>query len=466
MTERPPYRDLAPMAERADIHVPEPQRPLHAPPPTAAPKAPPARPAPPTPPTPRPAAPAPVSAPKATTDGVILTRASSLPMSAIAWLWQHWLACGKVHLLAGAPGQGKTTIALAMGATVSIGGRWPDGSRCAVGNVLMWSGEDDPGDTLAPRLKAMGADMDRVYFVTGARVDGEAVSFDPARDLAQLASAVVALGDVRLIVVDPIVSAVTGDSHKNTEVRRALQPLVDLAAQIGAAVVGITHLSKGTSGKDPTERVTGSIAFTAIVRVVLLAAKVTDDNGKDRRVLVRSKSNIGPDDGGFVYHLEQGEAAPGIPASMVTWGEALEGSARALLAEADADTPADTSDEIAKREGIDDVLIRFIGHDTVPGDQVKAKLKAEGFTDKQIRNARERVGVVVKRSGFGKEIASYWKLPDSVQLPEADAHSCPPAPFVPIDAHSQSWARMGTNGKKGHEWSEPDGADGPAGEVI
>ena len=79
-------------------------------------------------------------------------------MSAIAWLWQHWLACGKVHLLAGAPGQGKTTIALAMGATVSVGGRWPDGSRCAVGNVLMWSGEDDPGDTLAPRLKAMGGD--------------------------------------------------------------------------------------------------------------------------------------------------------------------------------------------------------------------------------------------------------------------------------------------------------------------
>lgn len=74
------------------------------------------------------------------------------------------------------------------------------------------------------------------------------------------------------------------------------------------------------------------------------------------------------------------------------------------------------------------MLIRFIGHDTVPGDQVKAKLKAEGFTDKQIRNARERVGVVVKRSGFGKEIASYWKLPDFVQLPEAEAHSCHSCP--------------------------------------
>lgn len=456
MTARAPYQGLASLAERADIHVPEPKRPAVAPTtrPAATPK-----------PEPQPAASKPAASPsKSSPDGVILTRASSLPMTAIAWLWQHWLACGKVHLLAGSPGQGKTTIALSMGAIVSIGGRWPDGSRCPVGNVLVWSGEDDPSDTLAPRLKSMGADMDRIYFVTGARVDGEDVSFDPARDLAQLAAAVVGLGEVRLIVVDPIVSAVTGDSHKNTEVRRALQPLVDLAAHIGAAVVGITHLSKGTSGRDPTERVTGSIAFTAIVRVVLLAAKVKGDDGEDRRVLVRSKSNIGPDDGGFVYHLEQGEAAPGIPASVVTWGEALQGSARELLAEADA--ADDTADDTAKRDGIDEVLIRFIGRDTVPGDQVKAHLKAEGFTDKQIRKARERLNIIMKRTGFGKEIASYWKLPDTVRLPEADAHSCPSAPFVPIDAHSQSWARMGTNGEKGHEWRDPGALPDATDEVF
>lgn len=163
----------------------------------------------------------------------------------------------------------------------------------------MWSGEDDPADTLLPRLLAMGAEPARVYFVTGARIGNELQSFDPARDMAQLLVEAERIGNVRLLIVDPVVSAVAGDSHKNTEVRRALQPLVDLGASLGATVLGISHFSKGSAGRDPTERVVGSMAFGAVARVVLCAAKVKrrEDKG-DRRILVRSKSNIGPDEGG------------------------------------------------------------------------------------------------------------------------------------------------------------------------
>ena len=98
-------------------------------------------------------------------DKVILTCGTDLTPEPYRWLWQYWLAMGKLHILAGAPGQGKTTIALAMAATITIGGRWPDGSRCAPGNVLIWSGEDDPADTLVPRLMAAGADRARCYFI-------------------------------------------------------------------------------------------------------------------------------------------------------------------------------------------------------------------------------------------------------------------------------------------------------------
>jgi putative DNA primase/helicase len=77
-------------------------------------------------------------------DGVVLICGDNLTPQPIAWLWHGWLALGKFHLLAGAPGQGKTTIAIAFAATITIGGRWPDGSRCDPGNVLIWSGEDDP----------------------------------------------------------------------------------------------------------------------------------------------------------------------------------------------------------------------------------------------------------------------------------------------------------------------------------
>ena len=270
-------------------------------------------------------------------DGVILTCAASLKPEPVSWLWREWLALGKLHILAGAPGQGKTTIALAFMAAVTSGRCWPDGSRSPVGNVLMWSGEDDPADTLLPRLMAMGADVSRVFFITGSRIDNEVLAFDPARDMAHLLAEAVRIGEVRLLVVDPVVSAVAGDSHKNTEVRRAMQPLVDLGASLDAAVLGISHFSKGGAGGDPALRVVGSIAFTAVARVVMVAAKVKSVDGEDRRILARGKSNIGPDEGGFEYHIEQREQLPGINASYIVWGQSVAGTARELLAEPESD---------------------------------------------------------------------------------------------------------------------------------
>lgn len=386
-------------------------------------------------------------------DGVMLTRGSDLTPKPIDWLWLHWLALGKLHILAGPPGQGKTTIAMACGATVTIGGRWPDASRCAPGNVLIWSGEDDPADTLLPRLIAAGADRSRVYFVQGARLNGEVLPFDPARDMAQLTEAANGIGGVKLLVVDPVVSAVAGDSHKNTEVRRALQPLVDLASHLNAAVLGISHFSKGTAGRDPTERVTGSVAFGAVARVVMVAAKVKGEGGgEDRRILARAKSNIGPDAGGFEYGLEQFEALPGITASRVMWGEAVDGTARELLVESEQEPEESRSatDDAA------DALVRIIGRDTVPSRDVIAKMKSERFSEKVIRNARERMRVIVKRSGFGKETASYWSLPAGAHVPADDSVPAQQAPFVPIPAQPEEQASLGVNDGAGHECADEE----------
>ena len=344
-------------------------------------------------------------------DSVVLTCGASLRPQPVRWLWQHWLALGKLHILAGAPGQGKTTIAIAMMATVTIGGRWPDGSRCDAGNAIFWSGEDDPADTLVPRLMAAGADMGRCFFIEGARRDGEVVPFDPARDLAHLLAAIEKIGGIKLLVIDPVVSAVTGDSHKNTEVRRALQPLVEMAAAGDFAVLGITHFAKGGQGTDPSQRVVGSVAFTAVARVVMVAAKVQGDDGdKDARILARSKSNIGPDDGGFQYHLEQTEPLPGIQASRIAWGKAVAGSARELLTDPTDDQPKEDANDACEllRGELDSVL-------WTDSETACRPLRDAGFSKKQIWQASKKLGVDRRKDGM--KGGWLWRLCTATDVP-------------------------------------------------
>ena len=334
----------------------------------------------------------------------MLTCGADLTPEPVQWLWPDWLALGKFHLLAGAPGQGKTTIAMGLAATVTLGGRWPDGTRCAAGNVLVWSGEDDYTDTLLPRLIAAGADRKRVFFVDGTSVGDAVRPFDPATDTRTLQAAIEQIGSVSLIIIDPVSTAVAGDSHKNTEVRRGLQPLVDLASNINAALLGITHLSKGGQGSDPAQRVIGSIAFTAVARVVLVAARVQGNSGEDKRILARSKCNIGPDNGGFEYHLAQVETLPSIHASRIEWGAAVQGSARELLTDpADAGDGTDHADAVSLLKG----ELTADGWTRVA--LVNKALADAGFGKKQVWTAGKKLNVIRKKGGMGE--GWYWRLP-------------------------------------------------------
>ena len=341
---------------------------------------------------------------------VSLVRGDTLTPEPIDWLWPGWLAAGKMQILGGQAGTGKTTIALALAATVTTGGRWPDGSKASIGAVAIWSGEDDPTDTLVPRLRAMGANMTRVHFVSGMVENGKPRSFDPASDMELLAVALQKIGNVRLLIVDPIVSAITGDSHKNSETRRGLQPLVDLAASLKCALLGITHFSKGTQGREPIDRITGSLAFAALARVVMVCAKETASEAKTpRRLLMRAKSNIGPDDGGFAYELRQDElaACPGIFASSVLWGESVEGSAREILAQAEAQP-----EEGGALAGAQDWLRDFLTEGPQPQREIKAAADAHCHSWATVKRAQKALGIESYREGgIGKAGTWYWRLP-------------------------------------------------------
>lgn len=338
---------------------------------------------------------------------LVITRGDKVEPVSVDWIWDGWLAAGKMALIGGAPGCGKSTITAALGAVISNGGRWPDGSRAEQGNVVVWSGEDGVDDTLAPRFRAAGADMSRVFFISGVKEKGVTYPFDPSKDMQPLENALQAIDDVRLLIVDPIVSATSGDSHKNTEVRRGLQPLVDLAMAARCSLLGVTHFSKGTQGRDPVERITGSLAFGALARLVMVAATGEPKEGKpDERLLVRAKSNLGPNGGGFTYDVSYGPlpSHPDVIASHVTWGKPVEGTARSLLEDAESMGTGNPA-----RDGAKEWLLSELAGGPIASDIIKADALAAGYTASTIRRAKD--GIVKPYSeGNGTDKKWYWKL--------------------------------------------------------
>lgn len=345
--------------------------------------------------------------------GVILTRGSAVKLEAVDWVWEKWLAAGKLHLLAGQSGTGKTTIALALAATVSAGGLWPDGTTLhgSPGDVIIWSGEDDIRDTLAPRLVAAGADMHRIHIVEGMRAHGRTYPFDPACDLDSLGRAISSLSNPRLIVIDPIVAVISGNSHKNAEVRRGLQPLIDMAIRHSAAIVGITHFSKGTAGLDPVERVTGSLAFAALARIVMLTVKARDENTS---ALMLAQSNIGPDGGGFRYKLQQDVLAshPQIVASHVAWGTALEGSARAVM----DDYESPHTNAISATDAASSYLHFLLANGPVSTEDIRVEAEANGHSWATIRRAKQALGILATKTTM--QGGWTWQLPKALNPAE------------------------------------------------
>lgn len=340
-----------------------------------------------------------------TNDEVILISAQDMQPQSISWLWKGWIAEGKLHLLAGQPGQGKTTIAISFCATVSAGSSWPDDSSCAVGNVLIWSGEDDANDTLLPRLIAAGAERSRCHFITGVRRSGEVQSFDPARDMLDLEKQIDLIGNVKLLVLDPIVSVVTGDSHLNNIVRRALQPLVDLANRKNIALLGITHFSKGNAGVDPMMRVIGSVAFAGVARTVFVAQKSSDTEEGSKGIFAKAKANSASSSGGFAYSIEQIHISDQIETSRIAWGEKLKGSSIELLSETTEVCPEGLNNELQE------MLRSELEMGAKPAGEVIQSLKANGYSLNQIKRESKRLRVKKEKQGMSGPWA--WSLPST-----------------------------------------------------
>jgi len=371
---------------------------------------------------------------KAANTGSLTTRCfSEVEAKPVCWLWPGRIARGKLTIIAGNPGLGKSQITANIAAVVTTGGRWPvDRHQCNLGDTLFLSAEDDPADTLRPRLEAAGADLSRVHIVDGVIAgyagDGSATNrfFSLQADIQALSTKLAELESVAAVVIDPI-SAYLGDtdSHKNAEVRGLLAPLSELAARHNTAIIGVSHLSK-TEGKQALMRVTGSLAFVAAARAAYLVT--ADQQDKARRLFLPMKNNLGPDATGLAFRIEGatiGSPAGLLETSRVSWEP---DSVRITADEAMQAESAFTNSALGMaidwlRETLDD--------EPVEAARVFELAKAEGIAEKTLQRASKSLGV--RKVKVAMQAGWSWSLPPKVATSAEDAQVSDLTTFGGVD---------------------------------
>ncbi|MFO0880717.1 MAG: AAA family ATPase [Gemmataceae bacterium] len=234
-------------------------------------------------------------------DTPIIVRASQVEPRQLAWLWPGRLPTGKLVTFAGPGGTGKTFALLDISARITRGADWPDGQPGGdPKSVLFISSEDDPADTLVPRLIEVEADLQRVGFLV-AEVNASWC----LQRMDTLRRAIAELGDVGMIVIDPPTSYLGGaDDHKNSELRQVLHPLSLLAGEVGCTIVLNTHVNKGTSSDlSAAGRIMGSVAWVNAVRAAYLLVRDPDDSSGERRLFAQVKCNLAREPATLAYRI-------------------------------------------------------------------------------------------------------------------------------------------------------------------
>jgi RecA-family ATPase len=358
--------------------------------------------------------------------GAVVRCFRDIAPEAVRWLWPGRIPLGKLTLLIGDPGLGKSLLTADIASRVSRGASFPDGARCETGSVIFLSAEDDAADTIRPRLDVAGADVCRAHILDAVQVqlaDGQLTekTFNLETDIASLEGVLREHPDVRLIVIDPISAYLGGvDSHSNAEVRGLLSPLASLAAKDGVAVLVVTHLRKSAGAA--IYRAISSIAFAAAARAVWAVA--SDPEEVERRLLLAVKQNLSASAGGLAFRIETQNNVPRL---------AWEPGAVALAANdvlGNVDMQQDQGERREAREWLKD----FLADGPVAVKKIQAGAKAAGQSWITVRRAKEGLRVVASKSGYhgGWE----WRLEDA-QI--EDAH--------PIDAQVSAFEQPIENTK-------------------
>jgi putative DNA primase/helicase len=361
---------------------------------------------------------------------LVVRCAADIVPEPITWLWTQRIAIGKLTLLAGEPGRGKSQVMAALAAATTTGGPWPCNEGFApLGSVIVLSAEDDPADTQIPRLLAAGADCRRVQIITAVTEKDAAGNrtFNIQADLDLIERELDRIGDVTLFWIDPLSSYLGKvDSHNNTEVRAVLERLSEMAARRRVAIVGVTHFNKGDGSA--INKIIGSIAFVAAARGAWMIA--TDPSCESRRLFVSIKNNVGRQAPALAFRIAQvgvGEDRD-IIAPFVVWDPepVSDTTADQVLAAAKGGEHRAANAEAAE------LLLFVLATGPAPVEAIQAEAVAAGLLkegapvgkDKTFRIARSKLGItrangtVYREGGAGSAGQWFWRLPTDVKLPQ------------------------------------------------
>lgn len=324
---------------------------------------------------------------------VILMRASEITPEKIEWIWPGVIASGNITGIVGLPGAGKSSLVLDIAARVSTGGDWPGGAHNAKpGHVIVLSAEDKSSDTIVPRLIAAGADRECIQIVKAVKDDdGFERAFNLGSDLDRLEKEH-NLQQVRLLIIDPASSYLGAKNGKSInrnhggDVRAVQNRLGAFAARHQLAVLAISHLNK-SSGARAITRIMGSLEWVAVPRAVFL---VTEEAGTDRRLFLPLKNNLAPDRLGYAFRIDDRIVDDNIRTSALVWDpDPVTITAEEALAAA---TKKPTSGAVT-------FLQQALSDGPVDQTEIVRLGKEAGYTEKNLRTAREKLGVKPTRVG-------------------------------------------------------------------
>jgi hypothetical protein len=340
---------------------------------------------------------------------------SDLSPRPVEWLWPRHLALGKLAILDGDPGLGKSLLTLDLCARLSTGRPWPDGAASpGPWPSLVLQGEDNPHDTLRPRLQALGADLARVFYP-----DGDSSADEPLRLPSRAAAldGTIARTGARLVVLDPLASFLDAGICINYEpsVRRALEPLARIAEVRRCTFLFVRHLNK-YGGSRALYRGSGNIGVVAGCRSAWLVGddpeqpgEARDEARPTRRVFSNVKNNLAPPRPSLAYEIRAADGA----AAEVAWLGASPWSGDDLVAARPRQTPAEARDEAKE------FLAAALADGPLSSAELWARIAEHGLSKRTLYRARRLLKVRIVRRFRDRRPVVYWLLPGQELPPDA-----------------------------------------------